>query len=284
MNKGRAFSIIELLAILIVFVIVFIVAILRFSSLDASRKKNQCFSNMRKLSVALNRYMMDNSWSLPMASGIREQNDGAIRVFDPQDRKQAQKAYDIPSPTADLWLLVRNNFVDPGTFICPVTNDTPDPIKDPKDVYDFLSSDHLSYAYQNVHDPDMDVNKWMAPELQYGAQYAIMADANPYIKGKVKSDLLEDRNSKWKGNSLNHSKKRDGQTVGFMDGHVDSRTSPDTGAPSSPISKKLSNPSGRDNIYTSNSKGENGTMDPGTDKPTTSICNPGTSSDACLVP
>ncbi len=204
-----------------------------------------------------------------------------MEIFDPKTRSNRPSTTGVPSPTVDLWALVRANNTTPRQFICPETNDKPDPVagRDSAAYFDFLGPEHLSYAYQFQHDRDRQA-------LGTGSHpiYPLMADANPYIKGQVKTGALEDRASRHRGNSTNHGKHRPGQNILFQDAHVTFEKGPDAGMAGKFDSVNLKRSRGRDNCYTVFVRGTDKTfVDPGI-APTRTHCNLGGKSDACLVP
>ncbi len=284
-TQRRAVSLIEVLVVAAASTLVaaLLIPALQTHSLDSKRVK--CTTNLRRLAQAHYIYAQDDPQTFVATGGVRKENDGAMRIFDPKDRRERPGPGDVPSPTVDLWWLLRQSedLIHDSPikhwFICPTTKDTPDPADDVSDYYDFAGPKHLSYAYQYQHDPDRDVLGTMSEP-----NFPLMADSNPYIKGKIKSDILEDRNSKFRGNSTNHSRrKRNGQNVLYQDGHVSFEDSPDVGL-SGKVHAKLKNANGRDNIYTTHTADADGFVDPGAAAPTKDRANLGSRSDACLVP
>ncbi|HKQ50661.1 MAG TPA: hypothetical protein VJZ71_21500 [Phycisphaerae bacterium] len=235
----------------------------------------QCAAHLRGIGQAMYIYAQDDPGVFPALALVRTENDGLMQIFDPLDRVAEPSTTGIPSPTVDMWALVRIMNVAPETFICPFTADEPDPAPPfVQDYYDFLGPKNLSYAYQYQHDPNRPIIGTSSEPT-----FPLMADANPYIKGGVQSDLLQDRLSKKAGNSDNHKHRRDGQNVLYQDSHVDLEASPAVGL------FGMTDPSldsYYDNIYTVHEDG--GLVDPGIAAPTPEWCNLGSRSDACLVP
>ena len=146
-------------------------------------------------------------------------------------------------------------------------------------------SRYLSYAYQYQEDPNRrPIGTSSEPTFPF------MADANPYISGRVAySTLATDRISQYRGNSDAHT-NREGQNVMYQDGHVSWEKQPDCGL-SGNKTATVTMGRGRDNIYTVHASTPGATVDYGT---TTGLawstpsgpgtCNLGSKSDACLVP
>ena len=249
----------------------------RATTQRASTRLTRCNANLRGIGQSMYIYAQDGDL-FPAIGPFGGKSEGRMEIFDPKTRSNRPSTTGIPSPTVDLWALVRANNTTPRQFICPETNDKPDPARDPTDYFDFLGPEHLSYAYQFQHDRDRRVLGTSSEPI-----FPLMADANPYIKGQVKTSALEDRASKHRGNSTNHGKQRPGQNVLFQDGHVSFEKAPDVGM-AGRSSRRTSASWGRDNCYTVFVRGTDKTfVDPGI-APTRTHCNLGGKSDGCLVP
>ncbi|HVP10552.1 MAG TPA: hypothetical protein VMV94_05100 [Phycisphaerae bacterium] len=284
MQQSKAMTIIELLIVAAILALLLAVAVPGLGQSQNEKRLTECTKNLRRLGQANYIYAQDDPGTFPCIGGQRKQNDGAMVIFDPKNREKQPSSDGIPSPTVDLWALLREEYnakefhLQPKDFICPVTKDVPDPAQDPSAYHDFLSAENLSYAFQFQHDPNRRVLGTSSEPT-----FPLMADANPYIKGGVKKDFAEDRLSKYRGNSKNHGKARPGQNVLFQDGHVTFEKSPDCGL-SGKADPDVDGARGRDNCYTVHSREGKGYVDPGSAAPTATQCNLGSKSDACLVP
>jgi len=278
MTTKRALTLIELLVVLAVALVMLALATAGLSVNRDYEKRRRCAANLRGLGQACYIYAQDDPGLFPAMASVCKENDGAMVVFDETNRTQKPGSEALPSPTVDMWAVVRGRVSTPKQFICPGTKDKADPTQDVTAYYDFASAKNLSYAYQYQHDPDRRPLGVRSHPL-----FPFMADGNPYIKGKKgKKNILKDRKSKYRGNSRNHGKKRPGQNVLFQDAHVQFEKGPDCGLAGPTTIPEVSR--GRDNIYTTHEIGDKGGVDPGTAKPTKKRCNLGSRSDACLVP
>ncbi len=239
-------------------------------------KRTVCAANLRGIGQAMYIYAQDDPGVFPAMGPVLEANTGQMRIFNPQDRTTAPSETGIPSPTVDMWTLVRAGNVTPRQFICPSTTDMQDPAMFVTSYYDFASASNLSYAYQYQHDPNRRLIGTSSEPT-----FPLMADANPYIKGGVISGIQQDRLSQFRGNSTNHT-NREGQNVLFQDGHVMFEKGPDVGLSGRTNIPQVSR--GRDNCYTWFAPGGSAYVDSGSAAPTPSVCNLGGRSDACLVP
>jgi len=237
------------------------------------KRHTTCSANLRGIAQAMYLYAQDGE-VFPMSFSRRSVDDGAMTIFSPEHRTQPPKSDSIPSPTVDLWQLVRLGNVTPRQFVCPLSWDNPDPALDTSAYYDFCTAVNLSYSYQYQYDPNRGVVGIFSPP-----GVPIMADGNPYLQGGIKVAPMNDRNSTAAGNSVTHQ-GREGQNVMFQDGHVSFERAPDVGL-SGKLNPAVKGSRGRDNIYTVHETGS--FVDPGI-APTSTMCNLGDKSDACLVP
>lgn len=243
-------------------------------------RRSVCMANLRCLGSAFYIYALDSPSTFPMTADVRMQNDGAFTAFSPRMRSNPPRPDDLPSPTVDMWMVIRANDCVPKQFVCPSTKDIEDPAQDTTLYYDFLAPENLSYAYLYQHDPDR-----KPIGISSESWFPVLADANPYVKGGVTTGFAADRASRSRGNSFNHG--RDGQNVLYQDSHVNFEQTPDVGPWLGPTPANWWKARIRgDNIYTTHKPG--GSFDPGDAAPTLvgtrGTCNLGSKSDACLIP
>ncbi|MCG8403728.1 MAG: prepilin-type N-terminal cleavage/methylation domain-containing protein [Phycisphaerales bacterium] len=285
MKKTKAVTLIEMLIVIAILALLHSMLLPSLSRARELAKRTTCAAHLRGIGQAMYLYAeVSPPGFFPSIAQVRD--DGAMQVFggtaigisNPNhiDRILQPSTTGIPSPTVDMWALLRMQTTTPRQFICPSTTDVPDPAADTLAYYDFLGSKHLSYAYQYQHDADREIVGTTSEP-----NFPVMADANPYIKGEITMTVLNDRRSQFRGNSTNHT-NREGQNVLFQDGHVFFETGPDVGLPGivDPLVSAISR--GLDNCYTWTVP--NGTVDPGAAQPTVSFIDLGGLSDACLVP
>jgi prepilin-type N-terminal cleavage/methylation domain-containing protein/prepilin-type processing-associated H-X9-DG protein len=296
MKRSRGFTLIELLVVIAIIALLISILLPSLSRARELSKRTVCASNLRGIGQAMYIYAQDDPQVFPAVGIVRTQNDGDMKVCGEQqmtaanqncggpnnanaDRITEPPTTGTPSPTVDMWTVVRANNTTPKQFICPSTTDVPDPAQDTAAYYDFLCPANLSYSYQYQHDPDRRlVGTSSEPNFPF------MADANPYLKGGVSGTLLNpqtDRVQSTRGNSVNHT-NREGENVLYQDGHVSFEKAPDVGL--SGKSQGIVSARGRDNIYTWFAN-QNSPVDPGSQMdPNNPIANLGSRSDACLVP
>ncbi len=288
MKRSKAFTLIELLVVIAIIALLISILLPSLSRARELSKRTVCSANLRGIGQAMYIYAQDDPGVFPAIMQIRTQNDGRMANFRPQNRTNEPVTTGDPSPTVDMWAVIRSNNSTPKQFNCPSTTDIPDPAGDTTAYYDFASeqttfvaSQYLSYAYHYQHDPDRRI---VGPSSE--PNFPFMADANPYLKGGETTwitNLIGDRKGAGRGNSKNHT-NREGENVLFVDGHVTFEKGPDTGL-SGRIQSGLTNSRGRDNIYTYFTAGNpNIPVDPGTTAPLAAVANPGGVSDAVLVP
>ncbi len=279
-KKLQAFTLIELLVVIAIIALLISILLPSLSRARELSKRTVCSANLRGIGQAMYIYAQDDPGLFPCIADVYTGSPaGAISMFRPNDRTTEPPTTGIPSISVDMWSVIRQNNTTPKQFICPSTTDIPDPSQDPLAYFDFQSIQNVSYGYQNQHDPNR-------PAIGTSSEptFPFMADGNPYIKGGIMGvQLDDDRTSSFRGNSNNHT-NREGQNVLFQDSHVSFEKGPDVGL-SGNISAKVQKVSrGKDNCYSTHQAGSNVAVDSGNSMPTSTVCNLGTRSDACIVP
>jgi len=295
-KRRLAFTLIELLVVVAIIALLISILLPSLSRARELSKRTVCLANQRGIGQGCHIYAQDGD-VFPMYAGSSVGNN--VKYFDPMLRN-ITNVNNIPttagdtnaSPTIDLWLLLRGLNSTPKQFICPSTNDQPDPEQDYTRDYDFLDSNRLSYAYQYQHGASSSTVTRPKPLGTAGTdpRWPVMADANPRIKGGVNTDVTFDRKSSFKGNSANHT-NREVSNVLFQDGHCESPKEPGVGLNGTAGSGGRPN----DNIYSLISP-QQGFVDPGIAYPDITLApvgqvtngtgkmSLGSRSDGCLSP
>lgn len=271
----RALSLVESLLLIIVILLLMLLFSAGAGTCNGNNFTTVCASHLRGIGQAFYIYAQDDPQVFPAIGS--QSFSGQMRVFYPGDRVTPPWSSSVPSPTVDLWTVLRGQNALADQFICPWTQDVPDPAPWPQDYYDFYSPQNLSYAYQFQHDPDHEVLGTSSDPRS-----PLMADSNPYIKGGIVGNIYADRLSPDHGNSTNHRLRSRGQNVLFQDAHVDLVTTPGVGLYGR-VAATLGD-YGFDNIYTLAGSLPPYFLDPGVYAPNAAQCNLSGHSDACLVP
>jgi len=232
-RKPKGFTLIELLVVIAI--IALLVAIL-LPSLKRAKdlaKRTSCSANVYSLIRALTLYAGDRNreqmpYSPVPAIGSPKRWDAAIGAFKKFNKFERARLHNI---SENYWLLVREGFAEVQTFVCPATEDTPDPERNitADDVWDFTDSTHLSYGLQNPYGTSRPLSLdapngvgWIADGSPYvvpdGEKTSGTIDSSklPPVQWESGSEALEIKREK--GNSPNHNSE--GQNVGFSDGSV----------------------------------------------------------------
>ncbi len=296
MRKRKAFTLIELLVVVAIIALLISILLPSLSRARELSKRTVCAANIRGVGQAMYIYAQDDPQVFPAWAQTYTTDTNNLRLYYPQDRTTLPTTTGIPSPTVDMWLVVKANNTTPKQYICPSTTDVPDPAQDTTAYHDFFMqpgggsgrSQYLSYSYQYQHSPRRRVIGTSSEPT-----FPFMADSNPYIKGNVLANPLtptieDDRKSPFRGNSTNHT-SREGQNVLFQDSHVTFEKGPDCGLSGLSSSTILSITRGRDHIYTVHSTSATATVDFGFLPPTCDTGGEGSlklgsKSDACLTP
>ena len=258
-SKQNASTLIEL------FVVVMCLAVL-IGVLLITTKRNRCggcsrrlvcMSNLKGIGVSCKIYAYDNHELFPMPPFDETMigridytvkigaGDGTMRS---PSRTQPSVSGDGGATklnvTRSFWMLVRSGDVTVKQFVCPTSDDTPDPTTRINDFYDFADYSHISYGFQVPFGP-MGTRAAEARDNRM----ALAADKGPYVDAAVKlpiadptlmgSDLAkftETDPKLWRPfNTPHHG--REGQNVLYADGHASFARTPTVGVD-------------HDNIYT----------------------------------
>jgi prepilin-type N-terminal cleavage/methylation domain-containing protein len=286
MKRSRAFTLIELLVVVAIIALLISILLPSLSRARELSKRTVCGANLRGIGQAMYIYAQDDPQVFPCIAQTFMGTSSNLHLFFPADRTTSPSTTGIPSPTVDMWAVVKANNTTPKQFICPSTTDVPDPAQDTTAYYDFFGLNNLSYGYQYQHDPNRRIIGTSSEPT-----FPFMADANPYVKGAVRGvNLLQDRLSQYRGNSANHT-NREGQNVLYQDSHVSFEKGPDCGLSGSIASTVRTVSRGRDHIYTVHGSSSNnppvdyGVLPPiWSDPASAGTLNLGSKSDACIVP
>jgi prepilin-type N-terminal cleavage/methylation domain-containing protein len=282
-KKPKAFTLIELLVVVAIIALLISILLPSLSRARELSKRTVCVANERGLGQAYYIYAQDDPGLFPAIASTTTAASGNFQMFYSQDRSVEPSTTGRPSPSVDMWAVVKANNTTPKQYICPSTADTPDPAQDTTVYYDFYGIGNCSYGYQWQHSQNRRIIGTSSEPT-----FPVLADGNPYIKGGIPSSITlpADRVSSGRGNSQNHT-NREGQNVLFQDGHANFEKGPDVG-----LSGKILNvpqSRGRDNCYSYFTSITATSVDPGSERPSWTPGGTGTvilggKSDACLLP
>jgi prepilin-type processing-associated H-X9-DG protein len=245
--RGRAFTYIELLALLAIAGILLAIFIPYVGAQRETARQAQCADNLRQIRNALQEYADANHHDYPRVRYAPTSNpDGYTAFTGPFAVNPFAAPVEPNDVTASLWLLVRDgDITDLRVFVCPSSREQADSLVNaagmavrPMGRSNFFSAANLSYSYASPFSgfEDYHLNSdWLA------GQFALMADKNP---GSLAASVAHDAPplELAKGNSLNH--QRTGQNVLYADGSVSFEHTPYCG-----VGRDVNQPDG-DNIYT----------------------------------
>jgi prepilin-type processing-associated H-X9-DG protein len=247
-SRRRAYTSLELLAILGIGVILLAIFVPFSASLIEGNRRVRCEDNLLQLRDALQAYANVNHNDFPRTLYDPVVNRDGYTAFTGADAANPFSVSVGPSDvTASLWLLVRGGYVtNLSIFVCPSSREYPDRLTDPigRPVAadrrsNFRSAANLSYSYADPFSGYVDyrLNSDVLP-----AHFALLADKNPgSAAAKVGHDAAPLDLAR--GNSLNHGQA--GQNVLFADGSVTFQTTPYCG-----VGVDADKKTDGDNIYT----------------------------------
>jgi prepilin-type processing-associated H-X9-DG protein len=242
LNPG--FSLVELLVVIGIIILLFSIFVPYVAKVRETDHRAKCADNLRMIMQGLQIYANSNHAMLPRVVYDPAHNPDGYTVYtgasaaDPFARDSAVRPNDV---TASLWLLVRADSLQPATFICPASAQTPEPgdANDWKHHSNFSGGVHLSYSYASPFSsaPGYTLNNYLP------AEFALMADKNPGISALGSNVTAPPYTAEpfdiAQANSNNHG--RAGQNVLYADGHVAFQTTPYCGVGHGAV---------RDNIFT----------------------------------
>ncbi len=190
MITKKAFTLIELLVV--VAIIGLLVSIL-LPSLQTARGRARtlkCTAHVKSIGTAMFVYAGDNRGQLPTAAHAPNVAAAPQTVYVGQlggtamlprdvrssDRPVGAGGTTALSTTRSLWLLVSSGATVPKNFLCPASEDTPDPTVDVTTYHDFIGWGTVSYGYQIPYDrqnPSL-------PGAGVDPRMAILADRGPW--------------------------------------------------------------------------------------------------------
>lgn len=202
-RQRRAFTLVELLVV--IGIIAVLIGIL-FPLLSAAKERAnrvKCMSNLRQIGIAMKTYAFDHRNQYPRVTALQDSNmAGTPEYFSGQAHYVNDPFYFSlvkHDPTASMFLLVRNKYLNTAIFICPSTDHRPDDLRGnaQDQVVNFSLTDPVgeNYSYS-----------FATPYTEVGADYG----AKDYYFGpKLPSDfpLGADRNEcidRWCQNACNH--------------------------------------------------------------------------------
>ncbi|MGA2232062.1 MAG: hypothetical protein ABSH22_14290 [Tepidisphaeraceae bacterium] len=241
---------------------------------DENAKRVQCANNLKQIGLASLLYANDNRGAYPRTryevadTLIPDVSNAGFDSADPFAANSKVPANCVP---AAIFLLMRNEDIAAGVFVCPSTQCVPDTFGGANNSAQNRSNftdlkANLSYSYANPY-PDTAAAAAGYDLLmrKINPAFAIAADLNPGVAGgsnvlgvSTSSTLAEMQ----LGNSHNHG--REGQNILYADGHVEWQNNPFAGVR-------------RDNIYC---RGKGGVTAPKSDI----IDSPKDSTDSVLLP
>lgn len=185
-------------------------------------------SNLRQIGIAMKTYAHDNRDHYPRATTSRPDSALTVVYFYIQTNLQTDPfVHGVPNDaTGAMFLLVRYRYLTTALFVCPSTDDYPDPLNGlpAQTMSNFTLTDppgrNYSYSFlcpfTDVTYSEHSGEYHYSPKLPAG--FPLGADRNDCTDRDATKVPTRDKSILQKMNSHNH--KARGQNVLFNDGHV----------------------------------------------------------------
>jgi prepilin-type N-terminal cleavage/methylation domain-containing protein len=282
-KERSGFTLIELLVVVAIIALLISILLPSLARARELAKRTTCAANMSGMGKGFYTYATENGDVWPVAAPNSMQNNPKVDVqyYDMTGRYGGMGQLGDPSvaavgaywtqlsTTRNMWQLVKTGGTSPKSFICPSSTDTPDPIDNPADYWDFpgaggggandrawtsggANENYVSYGYQVPYGqygkPTTEVDQRMALAADKGPYGAVSIGKNDTINGTAFGqatciptawDASKSPDDWMAYNSPNHGGlfSGEGQVVLYADSHAEFLPKPIVGA-------------GMDNIYT----------------------------------
>jgi type II secretory pathway pseudopilin PulG len=228
--RRTGFTVIELLVAASVVLILLAIFIPYLQKFRESARRTICANNLNLLGDALRKYAQDNAYDYPRVRYDAVATPNAYTAYTGSWSTDAFSSSTAVAPndvTASLWLLLKSGYLkDPGLFICPGTDNWPDPLTDAhgraSDLAhraNFQAAYNLSYSYAT---PFSNAWNYRLNSDHLPADFALMSDKNPGFATIASAVVAPPHNAPPLEmaaiNSFNH--QRAGQNVLFAAGYV----------------------------------------------------------------
>jgi prepilin-type processing-associated H-X9-DG protein len=232
--------------LVVIGIIALLISIL-LPSLNRAREtanRVKCAANLRSIGQSILLYSNENKGAYPrtfftLSGGSTPTVDVTSTGSLSTDPFSTVSPVNANSVGASLFLLLRNEDIGPAVFVCPSSNNTPDPFHNSGGTgtltagyasnFDYPLNVYLSYSYACPFADSTAIGGGFKMNSSIDPTYAVASDISCGTAGGTMDNILlpdvgaPSSTMRW-ANSNNHGK--DGQNVLFGDGHVEFDNNP----------------------------------------------------------
>jgi len=251
-RKTGAFTLVELLVVIGIIALLISILLPSLNKARETANRVKCAANLRSIGQALLMYENDNHGLYPRTywDGTGNVVYTSANIAGNLNVSPFSVAGTIDNVTSSLFLVLANEDVTAGIFVCPSSSATPDTFGGGTYVAQNRITftnvvNNLSYSYACPFGTPAAVTAGFKLNASIDPTFAIASDLNPGVTAPNNAQLYPG-GAGAASNSNNHAKA--GQNVLYADGHVDWQQAVNVGYQTDNIFSSMPNPTSQYNV------------------------------------